>query len=118
MIIREFRNGAWEWPDTLSPLMQWAEGKLIDVYSFKSDRQAFFIIKEVSRQKTRMPKKGVNCVPLLMKIQKSMCPSGRVKPEQPTGEITRVHGLGTFGAADAGRRVSVEEYLASKGRAA
>lgn len=118
MIVRQFSTSAWQWPETLAPLMQWAEGKLIDVYSFKSDRQALFLIKEVSRQKIRMPKKGVNCVPLLLKIQKTMCPSGKVKAEPPTGEITRVHGLGTFGAADAGRKVSVEEYLAKRGEAA
>lgn len=117
MIIRQFRYGAWEWPDTLAPLMQWAERRLIDVYSFKSDRQAFFMIKDVAKQKMRLPKRGNSCVPHLMKLQRTLCPSGKVKAEKPTGEITRVHGLGTFGAADEGRRVSVEEYLRERGAA-
>lgn len=120
-----FNSGAWEWPDTLAPLMQWAEGRGMDVYSFKSERQAFFMIKDVAKQKVKFPKHGQSCFPHLVKLQRTLCPSGMVKPEPTTrdaktekpkpGAVSRVYGLGTFGAADDGRRVSVEEYMLSSG---
>lgn len=112
MTERQFRYGAWEWPDTLAPLMQWAEGRQIDVYAFKSDRQAFFLIKEVSKQKTKIPKRGTNCVPHLVKLQRTLCPSGVVKTNPV--ETHRVHGLGTFGPAGSVKRVSIDEYLREK----
>lgn len=122
MSLPRFNPGAWEWPDTLAPLMQWAERRNIDVYSFKSARQALYLIKGVSRQKVKHPKHGQSCIPQLVKMQKTLCPKGSAKGESRPSRaeladpnaITRIHGLGTFGAADAGRRVSIEEYMREK----
>ena len=111
MTDSRFRYGAWEWPETLAPLMQWAEGRQIDVYALKSDRQAFFLIKEVSKQKTKIPKRGASCIPDLVKLQRTLCPTGYVKINRE--ETHRVHGLGTFGPASSVKKISVSEYLNS-----
>lgn len=113
--MNRFRYGAWEWPDTLAPLMRWADGKLVDVYAFKSERQAFFYIKDLSKQKLKFPKRGESCIPLLMKLQKSICPMDRIHPAP--AEVIRVHGIGTLGPASECRRISVEEYRASSAAA-
>lgn len=122
MSLSRFNPGAWEWPDTLAPLMQWAERRGMDVYSFKSERQAFFMIKGVSRQKVKFPKRGQSCFPHLIKMQRTLCPNGASVPKQGAAVsqdpestvVTRVYGLGTFGAADEGRRVSIDEYTREK----
>lgn len=112
-----FSSNAWEWPDTLRGIMGWASERHVDVFSFKTDRQALFMIARLAKLKMKFPKQGKSCVPLLVIVQEKVLGTGKGSISEAVlkhREVSRVHGMGTFGAAGECRKVSIDEYLSDK----
>jgi hypothetical protein len=116
-VTRLRNNEAWEWPVDLDLLRDWLAFKGADVTSFKTERQALFVARELARQKFRMPPRNRSAFPELLKLQRMLCPKGAAPKRQQRraqrpdpNAVTRDHRLGTFGAASPVRRIDPATY--------
>lgn len=105
----------YEWPEALYPLRDWLRRKGVDVEALKSERQAYWMARTLSRQKTKFTNdRSKSLFPYMLKLQKTLCPRER----GGKAAVRREPFIpGTFGAASEVRRIDPAEYLASKARA-
>lgn len=105
-------DAIYEWPEALYPLRDWLGRKGVDVEAFKTERQAFWMARTLSRQKTKFTNdRSKPLFPYMMKLQRTLCPneSGGKAPVRREPFTP-----GTFGAASEVRRIDPAEYLAMK----
>lgn len=101
-------NEAFAWTEGLHPLRDWLAGKLVDVGSIKTARQALWLAKSLGKLKAPMPKKGAEVFPALMAAQKALC--GRQPRSYAPTVATRDYKLGTLGPASEVRRIDPATY--------
>lgn len=101
-------NEAFVWTEGLHPLRDWLAGKLVDVSSIKTARQALWLAKSLGKLKAPMPKKGREVFPALMAGQKALC-GRQTRPHTPA-VATRDYKLGTHGPASEVRRIDPATY--------
>lgn len=105
---------AYEWPESLYPLRDWLRRKGVDVDALKSERQAFWMARTLSRQKTSFTNdRSKRLFPHMLKLQRTLCPNER-GGKAPARREPFV--AGTFGAASAVRKIDPADYLAAKAR--
>lgn len=102
----------YEWPEALYPLRDWLRRKGVDVDALKSERQAYWMARKLSRQNTKFTNdRSKPLFPYMLRLQRTLCPNergGRASTRR------KPFATETFGAASEVRHIDPAEYLASK----